>query len=356
MGKKMRKLTCLLLVLCGMSSITVKGQSKSPKHIIVVTAYGVGLQHLNLMHAASGGNVALNRFENQTFFNQHPLAGEKPDLAALSTALNSGKRTKAGSSAMDANGDSLSTFFREAGSLGYQRYLWSTGSLLGPTVMPHIAPFTKGMSKEEVAKRYLKSDIHKVFGAGEAFFNNRKDGKDLLRELKKNHDYKVKTRVGSFKRQRDKRFFGVEEGNYLPKAEDRKNLMPKAVLSAGSNLRGDDKILWVIDLPLNFPLQQMGKTEDVLAELDDFNETVGALLSLCKQYKNTLLVVVCLGENGQPVLKTMDVENRTAQVAWENGEMTPGVGMLYTYGPASDKFATVKDITDLNDLIRNLLR
>ncbi|MEO5720462.1 MAG: alkaline phosphatase [Chthoniobacterales bacterium] len=163
---------------------------QKPFGIILFVAEGLDAQTLAAArsHADSADRaLALDSFPYTAFLMNDSADSAVPDPAAAATALATGTKTRNGSVALDADGETLVALLRRARETGRMTGLITDGNLTGPTAASFYGHAERSDGWEEFARQLIEtSEIDVVLGGGSADFlpeahgGRRTDGKDLL--------------------------------------------------------------------------------------------------------------------------------------------------------------------------------
>ena len=106
------------------------------------------------------------------------------DSAAGATAFATGEKTYNGAIGVDKNKKSLPTILEIAEQNGLATGLVATCAITDATPASFIAHQPERAMKEEIAADFLKTDIDIFIGGARENFAQRKDGRNLINELK----------------------------------------------------------------------------------------------------------------------------------------------------------------------------
>ena len=157
---------------------------KQPKNIILMIGDGMGLAHVYSAMTANGGHLFLENFKNIGFSKTYSSDNYITDSAAGGTALSSGIKTYNGAIGVDPDKKPVTNIREMAEKKGLKTGLVSTSAITHATPASFIAHASSRSSYEDIAADFLKTNIDVFIGGGIKNFEDRKDGKNLSKELK----------------------------------------------------------------------------------------------------------------------------------------------------------------------------
>ena len=165
-------------------SISIVG-AQVPQNIIFMIGDGMGLNHIYAAMTANYGKLNIERCSHIGFSKTYSANDYITDSAAGGTALACGVKTKNGMVGMSPDSTKLSSTLTRSGRIGKSTGIVVTSSVTHATPADFIANQDNRKKEEEIALDFMKSPIDVFIGGGLKFFKERKDGKDLTKELEK---------------------------------------------------------------------------------------------------------------------------------------------------------------------------
>ena len=145
------------------------------------------------------------------------------DSAAGGTALSSGVKTYNGAIGVDMDKNPVKTILEEAEEAGLSTGLVSTSAITHATPASFIAHQPNRNMYEEIAADFLKTDIEVFIGGGYKHFTERKDGRNLISELKQK-GYTIEQDINKLNQVTDGKLAGLVANDI--QAEDERKYVP----------------------------------------------------------------------------------------------------------------------------------
>src|SRR5690606_22362848 len=170
-----------------------------PRNIILMIGDGMGLTQIYAGMTANHGRLNLEKCRHLGFSKTNSADRYITDSAAGATALATGYKTNNGAVGVDSLGRAVPTILEIAERNGLATGLVATTYITDATPASFIAHQPERGMGEEIAADFLKTDVDLFIGAGLEHFNDRKDGRNLVAELRKNN-YQVSFDIDSISR------------------------------------------------------------------------------------------------------------------------------------------------------------
>ena len=287
-------LICIVLIV--FSAFRQHGIAPQKPNIILLIGDGMGVSQLSSAFLYAE-NPNLGRFPvvglSQTASSKEKIT----DSAAGATALACGQKTYNGAISVNEEGDSLATLVELLSLEGYNTGLIATSSITHATPACFYAHVPSRRMEEEIAEYLMKSEVDFFAGGGREYFNDRKDKRDLTQQeiftlsldALPSEPLNPEERYG---------FLLADDG--MPKMEEgRGDFLVNATTLA---------LQYFEDAEAPFFLMIEGSQIDwgghandgeyIVAEMLDFDKTVGAALDFAEKQGNTLVVVTADHETG----------------------------------------------------------
>ncbi|MBO7278080.1 MAG: alkaline phosphatase [Bacteroidales bacterium] len=318
------------------------------------------------------------------------------DSPAGGTALATGTRTCNGYMGVDPQGQQLESILKKA-----QQWNKKTGIVVN-TVLTEATPgaFYAGVKKRSesyrIAEQFVESGVDVAIGSGLSAFINRPDSVDLTASLiEKGYDVYLDWK--SVLQTTSQRFVGIlpmsdvhrrnKPSTQSAGAADGAEVCLAARLAASQDDAGADttvlsepneylakavkKALSVLekDSPDGFFLMvesaiidgygHNNDSEGMIEEMQEFNQTLKALVAYVQEHPNTLLVVTADHETGgtSVAYKSHEVgETVPLQLSFSTKGHTGTVVPVFAYGAGAEAFAGIMKNTDIPKRIENLIK
>jgi alkaline phosphatase len=194
-------LFCLLVFIFGGVLYFRAWVVQKPFGIILFVCDGMTTNSVVAARLYSGGAVqrlALERFPQMALLTNYSNDFAVPDSPAAATALATGQKVNNRSLSIDPQGKRLVSILESAKAQGRAVGLVTNGNLTDAGVAAFYAHAADGNDADAVAAQFVdQAQVDVALGGGAALFlpeaknGRRKDGRDLLMEMKQNHSVTV---------------------------------------------------------------------------------------------------------------------------------------------------------------------
>jgi alkaline phosphatase len=349
--------------------VTTQKVAKRPKNIILMVGDGMGLAQVTAGVYANNNKLNLEQFPVIGLHKNYPADEEDgliTDSAAGATSFACGVKTY--NAAIGVGVDSLprTTILELAERNGLATGLVATCNIQHATPASFIAHSKNRALFEDIALDFLKTDIDLFIGGGKQPFDNRKDGRNLLDEMRKKGYYindwtqadldtltlPTNQNVG-FLTANLQPLMATQGRSYLPVASEKAcNFLDKRSKKGFFAMIEGSQIDWG---------GHAGNTDYIVGEMLDFDKAVGKVLDFAKRDGNTLVIVTADHETGGfAVLKGSkmgkivggfaDPYDEKSKSRYHTGSMIP----VYAFGPGSELFSGIYENTAIFDKMKAL--
>ena len=333
-----------------------EGTAETPKNIILLIGDGMGAAQIYAGMTANGGDIYLENFTHTGFATTFAANRFVTGSAASGTALATGHKTNYGYIGVDTAGNPLMNVRELAQHLGKSTGVVSTSSVTHATPASFVGHQMSRNMEEEIAADFLTSGIDVFIGGGIDFFTKRKDGRNLLEDLKSN-DYQVATSLQELEAVKSGKLAGLLAPNGMERRSIRGDVLVKASSKAMEILDDDpDGFFLMIE---GSQIDWAGHDNDmpwIVEEMLDFDLTVGKVLEFAAENKETLVIVTADHETGG-----LTIEDGNLETGYVKGDFTTGghTGIMvpvFAFGPGAESFAGFMDNTDIPKRIMKYLK
>lgn len=335
---------------------TEKKPGKHIKNIIFLIGDGMGVSQVYAGLVANKGNLYLRTMPYAGFSKTNSADKLITDSAAGATAFSIGEKTNNGAIGVDRNNVPKKTILEMADASGLSTGLVATCAITHATPASFIAHQPSRGMAEEIAADFLNTDIDVFIGGGRDHFAKRKDGRNLLLELKAKN-YEVFTSFDSLKYAKgDKVAALVYPDQPDPYLLGRGNMLPEATTFAINKLQKNKKGFFL--MVEGSQIDWGGHDNNVpytVSEMLDFDRTIGEALKFAASNKETLVVVTADHETGGLAISGGDLETGLVKGAFTTGSHTGVMVPIFAYGPHAEQFSGIMENTEFFDKFRNLL-
>ena len=329
---------------------------KQPKNIILMIGDGMGLAQVYSAMTANGGHLFLENFKNIGFSKTYSSDNYITDSAAGGTALSSGIKTYNGAIGVDPDKKPVPNIRELAEIKGLKTGLVSTSAITHATPASFIAHASSRSSYEDIAADFLKTNIDVFIGGGIKNFEERKDGRNLSKELK-DKGYQVLYNIADIQKIKSGKLAGFTAQEHDTPMPERGEILVPATQTAINLLSQGKKgfFLMVEGSEIDF-LAHENKTPGVVLETLDFDRAIGAALKFAASNGETLIIVTADHETGGMTLNGGEYKTGKVIGKFTSGGHTGIAVPVYAFGPGAEQFTGFMENTDIAKKMMKLLK
>lgn len=332
-----------------------KFKNQKPKNIILLIGDGMGVSHVFAGLTANKGNLFLENFKHVGFSKTQSADNYITDSAAGGTALATGHKTNNGSIGVDVQNKPVKSILEEAEENGLATGLVSTSSITHATPASFISHQAGRSMYEEIAADFLKTDIDVFIGGGIDHFSKRKDGRNLMNELK-SKGYQVETDMKQIEKVTKGKLAGLTAPEHNGRIAERGDMLPVATKTAINILDNNKKgfFLMVEGSQIDWG-GHASNTVYVVEDMLDFDKTIGEALEFAADNKETLIIVTADHETGGLALTGGDMDKGVVKGAFPVSDHTAVMVPVFAFGPGAEEFTGIMENTDIYIKMKKLL-
>ncbi len=332
-----------------------KFKAKKPKNIIFLIGDGMGVSHVFAGLTANKGHLFLENFKHVGFSKTQSADSYITDSAAGGTALSTGHKTNNGAIGFDAQNKPVKTILEEAEEKGLATGLVSTSSITHATPASFISHQAGRSMYEEIAADFLKTDIDVFIGGGTDHFTKRKDGRNLIEELKAK-GYQVETEMEKIQKVKNGKLAGLTAPVHNGRMIERTDMLPVATNTALDILDNNKNgfFLMVEGSQIDWG-GHASNTVYVVEDMLDFDRVIGQTLEFAAKDGETLIIVTADHETGGMALTGGSIENGVVKAAFPTTDHTAVMVPVFAYGPGAQEFTGIMENTDIFFKMKKLL-
>ncbi|MDP2335886.1 MAG: alkaline phosphatase [Bacteroidota bacterium] len=334
---------------------TQKFKTQKPRNVIMMIGDGMGVSAIFAGLTANGGHLFLDNFKQVGFSKTQSSDNYITDSAAGGTALSAGQKTYNGAIGVNAKGVAIKTVLEMAEEKGLATGLVSTSAITHATPASYIAHQASRGSYEDIAADFLKTDIDVFIGGGYKHFSDRKDKRDLTKELQQK-GYQVLRNMDEIAQVKTGKLAGLTADEHNDIAIKRKMNLPLSTETALNILDQNKKgfFIMVEGSQIDWGGHQ-NDTRYVIIEMLDFDQAIGKALEFAAKDGETLIIVTADHETGGMAIVGGDMKTGMVKGAFTSGEHTAVMVPVFAYGPGSENFTGIMENTDIPKKIMKLL-
>lgn len=331
------------------------------KNVILLIADGTGLSQVSSAFYFKETSPNYARFKYIGLINTSSSKEYITDSSAGATAFASGVKTYNGAVGVADDSTEVKTLVEIVSQQGIKTGVVSTSAIQHATPACFYAHALNRGLYEDIAVDMVDSDIDFFAGGGMKFFNNRKDGKNLLEDLKAKGFGIDTTGLGDFSsiKQYSKMAYILAENHMDPVAKGRGDFLPKAT-ELGIQFLSKDA-----DNPNFFVMVEGSQmdwgghandTDYLISELIDFDDAVGKALDFAEKDGNTLVIVTADHETGGFTLASTPKITEDGKSYSDYNEITGSFATkghsatlipVFAYGPGAEEFIGIYQNTEI---------
>ena len=338
------------------------------KNVILLIGDGTGLSQISSAFYFKKTVPNYARFKHIGLIKTSSSREDITDSAAGATAFASGIKTYNGAIGVADDSTNVKNLVEIVSEQQIKTGVISTSSIQHATPASFYAHAINRGLYEDIAADMVVSDIDFFAGGGTQFFNKRKDGKNLLEELKTKGFEIDTTALGDFAsiKKHSKMGYLLAKEHMNPAAKGRGDFLPKATELGLRFLNKDAN-------NSNFFLMIEGSQIDwgghgndaeyLISELIDFDDAIGKALDFAKKDGNTLVIVTADHETGGFTLSSTIKKTAAGESYSDYNEITGTFSTkghsaalipVFAYGPGAEAFSGVYENTEIYHKIMEL--
>ena len=357
-------LVLLLLCICAACSsvrttttANVDAGSK-PKKIIFLIGDGMGLSQVSSAIYYQDQPSNFESFPIVGLINTSSARQKITDSAAGATAFSAGKKTYNGAIGVDENATPLTLITEQLKAQGLSNGLIATSSITHATPASFFAKADQRKKEELIASQMPASAIDFFAGGGRQFFSARADGKNYLDSLAANN-FSVDTTAlkSNLNFDNKTRHAFLLAANAMPPAVERVNFLPDATAAAMEFLNQDkDGFFLMVESSQIDWAGHRNDAEYLIAEMLDFDKTIGLALDFARKDGETLVLVTADHETGGFTLSAAEGDYNALSPTFSTGGHSATLIPVFAFGPGAEMFAGVYQNTDIYHKLMSLMR
>jgi len=334
-----------LLLVCLLLTSAVFARDAVPKNIILFIGDGMGLSQVPAGKSAKG-NLEMERCPVTGLVTTWSDSSLITDSAAAATALATGVKTRNGALGVTPDEKPLKNVVEYAEEKGKSTGVAVVCALTHATPAGFIVHATGRSRSPEIARQIADSQVDVLFGGGLNDFNptNNPSLPALQKKMSVALTAEEFRKIGT-----PEKAAALLTAGHPPYAVQRdvslKELTQKAIRILSQNTNGF--FLMVEGSQIDWVSHKNDGT-NVVNEVTDFDNAVGAGLDFAEKNGETLVIVTADHETGGFAVLGGSVENKTVdKTDFVHGDHTASMVPLFAYGPGSAVFSGIRDNTDI---------
>jgi alkaline phosphatase len=341
----------LVTAAVGVGSLSFKKAevSKKPKKVIFLIGDGMGLAQISGAMSSYNGVNAFERFKIIGLSKTSSADNYVTDSGAGATVFSIGKKTFNGAIGVGSDSMAYPSLFEMLKKKDWATGVVATSSITHATPASFYAHIGDRDSEENIAEFLLNQQCDVAIGGGMKFLVDRKDGRNLLKELSAKGFTTIADTINPINEiDAQQLLYTLAWDGMKQMREGRGDFLKKASQLAIHNLsKNKNGYMLMIE---GSQIDWGGHANDfeyMKTELRDFNEVINMVLNEAQKDGNTLVVVTADHETGGlSLLENKDNKkefNYNYATKKHSGIMVP----VFAFGPGAEEFAGVYENTEV---------
>ena len=331
-------------------------KGKKVKNVILMIGDGMSLMHVYTAWAANRGKLWLENAQATGLSKTWAVKKLVTDSGSGGTSLATGVKTVYHAVGVDPEGKPLTSLVDVAKELGKDAGMAVTCRLWDATPCDFCCHNIDRDKEEELVGDYPTSGVDFVFGGGAQKFTNRKDGRDIFKELQKKGYHVSRTLDDFFAYDKNSRIFAVPYDKDTPLPDERGDLLARASMK-GISLMNQNKngFFMIIEGSQLDDYGHFNQLALLMKETLDFDQTVGEVMKWAAKDGETLVVVTADHETGGLTLVNGNKDEGSVECCFSTKDHSGAMVPVYAFGPGAENFTGIFENTDVFKKIKKLM-
>lgn len=331
-------------------------KGKKVKNVILMIGDGMSLMHVYTAWAANRGKLWLENAQATGLSKTWAVKKLVTDSGSGGTSLATGVKTVYHAVGVDPEGKPLTSLVDVAKELGKDAGMAVTCRLWDATPCDLCCHNIDRDKEEELVGDYPTSGVDFVFGGGAQKFTNRKDGRDIFKELQKKGYHVSRTLDDFFAYDKNSRIFAVPYDKDTPLPDERGDLLARASMK-GISLMNQNKngFFMMIEGSQLDDYGHFNQLDLLMKETLDFDQTVGEVMKWAAKDGETLVVVTADHETGGLTLVNGNKDEGRVECCFSTKDHSGAMVPVYAFGPGAENFTGIFENTDVFKKIKKLM-
>lgn len=331
-------------------------KGKKVKNVILMIGDGMSLMHVYTAWAANRGKLWLENAQATGLSRTWAVKKLVTDSGSGGTSLATGVKTVYHAVGVDPEGKPLTSLVDVAKELGKDAGMAVTCRLWDATPCDFCCHNIDRDKEEELVGDYPTSGVDFVFGGGAQKFTNRKDGRDIFKELQKKGYHVSRTLDDFFAYDKNSRIFAVPYDKDTPLPDERGDLLARASMK-GISLMNQNKngFFMMIEGSQLDDYGHFNQLDLLMKETLDFDKTIGEVMKWAAKDGETLVVVTADHETGGLTLVNGNKDEGRVECCFSTKDHSGAMVPVYAFGPGAENFTGIFENTDVFKKIKKLM-
>jgi alkaline phosphatase len=322
--------------------------SDQPKNIILLIGDGMGVAQITAALTVAGSPMHIESLPVGGLTLTSSYDRYITDSGAAGTAIATGVKTRNGVIGMNHDSIPVPNITEIASENGLATGILSTSSVTHATPAAFVAHVISRNNQEDIAAFFLDGSVDVFMGGGLRFFNDRRDGLNLVDSLN-SKGFEVVTSPEELAMISKGKVAGLFYDNHMPAAGEGRSISlaemtKKAIEILSENEKG---FFLMVEGSMIDWAGHDNDTEYMLQETRDFDEAVGEALAFAAADGNTLVIATADHETGGMTLTGGNLNERIVTASWSTTGHTAAMVPVFAYGAGAEKFGGIMENTEL---------
>lgn len=330
-------------------------KGKKVKNVIFMIGDGMGYEQVSCAWVLNGGHLNMDNMIYTGSSRTYAANKLITDSCAGGTALACGEKTNYGYIAMDPDGSPLTSILKTAQLKGKKTGVSVTCRINDATPADFCCNSTDRHLEEDIAAQYLDSNVDFISGGGIKFWRDRKDGRDIVEEMKEKGYHFVDSQ-DKLNSSTSTPLLGLFAETEMEPALDRGDILEDSAMKAIELLDNKKGFFLMIEGSSIDDWCHKQKIGYMAEELFDFDRTIGKVLEWAEKDGHTLVIVTADHSTGGLSLVGGSLNDHSVKVHFStkghNGILVP----VFAYGPHAEDFVGIHENGEIGELVRLLIK
>jgi alkaline phosphatase len=331
------------------------GQNKKIKNVIFLIGDGMGLAQVCAADAVNNG-LSILQLKYLGFQKTNANDVYTTDSAAAGSGLATGKKNNNRHIAMSPTGEIYPSMTDVFYDNGYACGVVTLGDLADATPAAYYGHSTERDDSDEITRYLLDGKLTLLNGSGMKELTQRKDGIDLISELK-SKNYTIQTSVDDINQTKGK-VICVDERMGRGAREENLTLLADATRESIQKLSSENNkgfFLMVEGAKIDYAGHANSLPGSIVETLS-FDLAVAEALKFADSNGETLIIITGDHETGGLTLVDGNKEQGIVVAQYMTDDHTPIMLPVYSYGPGANKFTGVYENTQFFHTIKEIVK
>ncbi|GHT38387.1 hypothetical protein AGMMS49965_01590 [Bacteroidia bacterium] len=332
------------------------GANKKIKNVIFLIGDGMGLAQVCAADAVNEG-LSILKMRHIGFQRNSAKDAYTTDSAAAASALATGKKSNNRHISMSETQEIYPSLTDVFNANGYATGVVTLGDLADATPAAFYGHSTERDENTEITSYLLDGKLTLLSGSGMKQLTERKDGRDLVGDLKSKANYTFLSAVDEIGKTRGK-VICVDERMGRGARESSLTLLADATRESIQKLTAESNkgfFLMVEGAKIDYAGHANSLPGSVVETLS-FDLAIAEALKFADSNGETLIIITGDHETGGLTLVDGNAEQGLIVAQYMTDDHTPIMIPVYSYGPSADKFIGVYENTQFFHTIKQLLK